>query len=143
MAMGMNRDGLMHDDMRSVGDSGIRNYSHLKAPSSVVNYGGSNYGDSSFEGAESEGMRQHLEMLSKRSVENNSTGGQPPVFMKFDERKWAGTFVKVYRHMKLMEKAKYLEPHFSSLVTPIAQYLVHKFKFAPGVSSFLSSHSSH
>ena len=39
--------------------------------------------------------------------------------MRFDEKKWATTLIKVYRHMKLMEKQKYLEPMFSSMISPI------------------------
>jgi phosphoserine aminotransferase len=35
------------------------------------------------------------------------------VYMRFDERKWASTLVKVYRHMRLLERSKYLEPFFS------------------------------
>ena len=39
--------------------------------------------------------------------------GPNNVYMRFDERKWASTLMKVFRHMKLMEKTKYLDPHFS------------------------------
>jgi hypothetical protein len=41
------------------------------------------------------------------------------VYMRFDERKWATTLVKVFKHMKLMERQKYLEPLFSTMISPI------------------------
>jgi hypothetical protein len=48
---------------------------------------------------------------------NGSGGGgttnNQSVYMRFDERKWATTLVKVFKHMKLMERQKYLEPLFS------------------------------
>ena len=55
--------------------------------------------------------------------------------MKFDERKWASTLLKVVRHMRLMERAKYLEPHYSLYVLPVARYLTTKFKLGSAVSS--------
>ena len=30
------------------------------------------------------------------------------VFMRFDEKRWANTFLKVFKHMRVMERTKYL-----------------------------------
>jgi hypothetical protein len=57
-----------------------------------------------------------------QSMQSNGSGGagiNQAVYMRFDERKWATTLVKVFKHMKLMEKQKYLEPLFSSMINPI------------------------
>jgi hypothetical protein len=52
------------------------------------------------------------------------------VFMRFDEKRWANTFLKVFKHMRVMERTKYLQPHFSVYITAIAKYLANKFKFS-------------
>ena len=55
-----------------------------------------------------------------QSMHSNGSGGMnQAVYMRFDERKWATTLVKVFKHMKLMERQKYLEPLFSSMISPI------------------------
>ena len=80
----------------------------------------------------------HDEMRDNRNVKanlsedsDNTDCKKPSLFIKFDDRKWAGTLSKVYRHMKLMECTKYLEPNFSALVTPIVKYVAHTFKISP------------
>ena len=57
-----------------------------------------------------------------QSMHSNGSGGGGginQVYMRFDERKWATTLIKVFKHMKLMERQKYLEPLFSSMINPI------------------------
>jgi hypothetical protein len=57
-----------------------------------------------------------------QSMHSNGSGGGggiSQVYMRFDERKWATTLIKVFKHMKLMERQKYLEPLFSSMISPI------------------------
>jgi hypothetical protein len=66
-----------------------------------------------------------------QSMHSNGSGGggttNQAVYMRFDERKWATTLVKVFKHMKLMERQKYLEPLFSSMISPIVQYAGFKY----------------
>lgn len=62
--------------------------------------------------------------------------------MQIDEQKWAATLLKVVRHMRLMERAKYLEPHYSLYVIPVARYLSSKFKLGSAISSYSSSQVS-
>ena len=56
-----------------------------------------------------------------QSMHSNGSGGGGinQVYMRFDERKWATTLIKVFKHMKLMERQKYLEPLFSTMISPI------------------------
>ena len=89
-------------------------------------------------------------MLSKRSDNPPLNTGQTSVnqgnpsgvYMRLDERKWASTMAKVYRHMKLMEKTKYLEPHFSFFIAPIAQYMMNKYRLGAGATSINSYSTS-
>lgn len=66
---------------------------------------------------------------------------QPPecrsegVYMQLDERKWAGTLFKVYRHMRAMERTKYLEPNYSTYFSPLVKYLATKYKLMSAVSN--------
>ena len=46
------------------------------------------------------------------------------VYMQFDEKKWALTLLKVYKHMKTLERTKYLEPYYSVYITPLVKYTV-------------------
>ena len=62
--------------------------------------------------------------------------------MRIDEKRWATTLVKVYRHMKIMERTKYLEPHFTHFIVPIVKYAITKFKLGGGDNSAISSHYS-
>ncbi len=51
-------------------------------------------------------------------------------YLRFDERKWAQSIAKVHKHMRMMEKNKYLEPAFSNIVTPIVRYVSYKFNIS-------------
>jgi hypothetical protein len=55
--------------------------------------------------------------------------------MQLDERKWAGTLFKVYRHMRAMERTKYLEPNYSTYFSPLVKYLATKYKLMSAVSN--------
>lgn len=61
------------------------------------------------------------------------------VYMRFDERKWASTLVKVYRHMRLLERSKYLEPFFSQYFSPLVKYAASKHKLASAPLSNFSA----
>ena len=40
--------------------------------------------------------------------------------MNFDEDKWEKKIVKIYKALAVMEKVKYIEPHFSRSFTDLA-----------------------
>ncbi len=61
------------------------------------------------------------------------------VYMRFDERKWASTLVKVYRHMRLLERSKYLEPFFSQFISPLVKYVASKHKLGSTPLSNISA----
>lgn len=125
--LGMGKDIELHDEMRIGND--LRNFTHLRPPtsSSTLPTGRVHVLDGSFETDNVEGVNF--------AVKN--------IYMRFDERKWASTLLKVVRHMRLMERTKYLEPHFSLYVLPIAKYLSAKFKLCgSAVSSYSSSQVS-
>lgn len=43
--------------------------------------------------------------------------------MDFDEAGWEKKIVKVYKALSIMEKVKYLEPHFSKTFSDLASFL--------------------
>jgi fructose-1,6-bisphosphatase len=49
------------------------------------------------------------------------------VYMSFNEHKWATTLIKVYRHLRIMERTKYLAPHFSRYVGSLVSYMASKY----------------
>jgi hypothetical protein len=61
------------------------------------------------------------------------------VYMRFDERKWASTLVKVYRHMRLLERSKYMEPFFSQHISPLVKYAATKHKLGSTPLSNISA----
>jgi hypothetical protein len=167
MQLGMGKDINLHEEMRMNNGSAetskihigepFRNNTHLRPPtsSSTLPTGRLPPADASFE-TESNASSAAPGLLSELASNKFKTNDQqPPVnfavssnpanlYIRIDERKWSSTFLKVYRHMRLMEKTKYLEPHFSIYVTPIAKYVSTKFKLGGGsiVSSSYNSQPS-
>lgn len=43
--------------------------------------------------------------------------------MDFDEAGWEKKVVKIYKALSVMEKVKYLEPHFSKTFSDLASFL--------------------
>jgi hypothetical protein len=43
--------------------------------------------------------------------------------LDFDEANWEKKIVKIYRALQLMEKVKYLEPHFSKAFGDLASLI--------------------
>ena len=43
--------------------------------------------------------------------------------MNFDDQSWERKILKIFKALQIMEKAKYLEPHFSLSFYELAQFL--------------------
>lgn len=43
--------------------------------------------------------------------------------MDFDESGWEKKIVKIFKALSIMEKVKYLKPHFSSTLSELASFL--------------------
>lgn len=127
----MGKDIELHDEMRTNdgGSNALRNFAHLRPPTSSSTLAtGRVQIDGSFE--TQDGALREVNYAVKN------------VFVSFDERKWASTLLKVVRHMRLMERAKYLEPHYSVYALPIARYVAAKFKLGSAFSSYSNSQVS-
>jgi hypothetical protein len=45
------------------------------------------------------------------------------VLLEFDEPRWERKIVKIFKVLSMMDKAKYLDPHFSNTIQALAEFL--------------------
>jgi hypothetical protein len=100
-------------------------FKHLKMPTPAANGGA----------PLSETSNDSRPYQSQRRSETQPPDCRSETYMQLDERKWAGTLFKVYRHMRAMERTKYLEPNFSTYFSPLVKYLATKYKLMSAVSN--------
>ena len=85
----------------------------------------SEYEGGGIDGSVYSGINDHSEgSILDQSQKSSVQGTNRNLGMKLEDEKWAKYITKIFKSLVMMERIKYLEPHFSKFIAPLAKYCV-------------------